>query len=271
MNDARGKPGVMKTITGQYVDVGNASTDTIDIADVAWGLGRIIRFNGHITADYTVAHHCLLMSHYVEREFALEALLHDAAEAYMGDIIYPVKALLDEQTDGLASRLENRLLAVVIDALAPEGHKIREHIKDGEYRKSPAIRQADIDLVQHEWAMCDRGDEYEPNPAVEHVIKQVTEQYHELFLTDGQPWWAYLKRYHDLVGTEFDFDYYVGAYGMGQPSGVDLDKAMYEQYNEMRVQEGHHALSEEEWEELMAEADQMMEEYKIFQKEAAND
>lgn len=68
--------------------------DDIRLADIAAHLARICRFNGALRQEvehYSVAQHCVLVSLNVPQEFALAGLLHDAAEAYTGDMIKPLK------------------------------------------------------------------------------------------------------------------------------------------------------------------------------------
>lgn len=81
------------TYSGQYVNVIDPDPATINIADIAHALSQINRFGGHTRTPYTVAQHCVLVSQIVPLEFRLHALLHDAAEAYFGDLMYPIKYL----------------------------------------------------------------------------------------------------------------------------------------------------------------------------------
>jgi uncharacterized protein len=100
----------MQTFTGRKVDVQEPDPSMVDIEDIAHALSLVCRFGGHCRDFYSVAEHSLL----VEREarsrrpsirlvpqFQLACLLHDAAEAYIGDIVTPVKlACQDEVVTG---------------------------------------------------------------------------------------------------------------------------------------------------------------------------
>lgn len=70
--------------------------EDIDIADIARGLSKLCRYCGQCQGFYSVAQHSVLVARCVPAALKLEALLHDASEAYLGDIIQPVKRFLPE-------------------------------------------------------------------------------------------------------------------------------------------------------------------------------
>jgi 5'-deoxynucleotidase YfbR-like HD superfamily hydrolase len=103
-----------RMLSGRRLDLLDPSPLDIEIGDIAHGLARVARWNGQTKGHhaFSVAQHCLLVEHIASelrpkaaREFRLAALLHDAAEYVVGDLISPFKAAvgLDYKT------LENRL------------------------------------------------------------------------------------------------------------------------------------------------------------------
>lgn len=71
--------------------------DRVHLEDIAHGLAYQCRFNGQTSEFYSIAQHSLMVADIVSArhpELRLAALLHDASEAYLGDVVKPLKALL---------------------------------------------------------------------------------------------------------------------------------------------------------------------------------
>lgn len=88
----------IQTYTGRKFHLADPEPSSVHITDIAIGLSRIPRFTGHTRDFYSVAQHsCLVESLMPSDTHALQrlvALLHDAHEAYIGDLSSPLKWLL---------------------------------------------------------------------------------------------------------------------------------------------------------------------------------
>jgi 5'-deoxynucleotidase YfbR-like HD superfamily hydrolase len=89
------RPSSIKTFTGR-VDPLNPVPDEINIEDIAHALSRQCRYNGHCVGFISVARHSIWVRERLARQghdqrLQLTGLLHDAAEAYLGDLVRPIK------------------------------------------------------------------------------------------------------------------------------------------------------------------------------------
>lgn len=100
----------MLTATGRRIELDWPQVaNELQIFDIAWALAQVNRFNGHALRPYSVAEHSLLVADIVEREMlqppaaVLAALMHDAHEAYVGDVPTPVKHIIGPRWHAIES------------------------------------------------------------------------------------------------------------------------------------------------------------------------
>jgi uncharacterized protein len=86
----------LQTVSGRFVNPFEPDPAQLDLEDIARALGNLCRFGGHSRSFYSVAQHSVIVSELVEErggdaEDVFAALMHDAAEAYLGDMPHPIK------------------------------------------------------------------------------------------------------------------------------------------------------------------------------------
>ena len=140
--------------------------DNIDIEDIAHGLAYQCRFNGQTNRFYSVAQHSIMVADLVPAEYRRAALLHDAAEAYLGDMVKPLKVLIPAFSD-----IEDRVTQLIAEnfdvdfsdyapikdadlrALATEKRDLMPHsTEQWSYLKGYEVLQAPIEPVNPEVA-----------------------------------------------------------------------------------------------------------------------
>lgn len=100
----------IETYSGKKFSFLEPKPEDIDIIDIAHSLSMQCRFTGHTVAFYSVAEHSTICSVLVSKEKALEALLHDASEAYLSDIAGPLKPHIKGYKE-----IEDRLMKVIAE------------------------------------------------------------------------------------------------------------------------------------------------------------
>ena len=98
----------ISTRSGRRLYLHNPNPNQILIDDIAHGLAHQCRFNGQTNKFYSVAQHSVIVASLLPPELKLAGLLHDSAEAYLGDIVQPLKELLPEFAE-----IESRFAKVI--------------------------------------------------------------------------------------------------------------------------------------------------------------
>jgi hypothetical protein len=143
----------MLTYTGATVDLQFGDPTAISILDIAAGLSKINRFNGHTRRVYSVAEHSLHVCHVMERDLQireprllLAGLLHDAHEAYIGDLSTPMKQALTQISN--ASEAIDSWAA--IEARAEFTVRCRFGVHTIAAQRHAVIRMADLIMLRTE-------------------------------------------------------------------------------------------------------------------------
>ena len=143
-------------VDGRYLDLMKPDPAAIKLETIAHGLARICRFGGQIREWYSVAEHSLWCERQAEADGCDDdarraVLLHDAAEAYIGDVVRPLKRLLP-----LYREIEDRLHAAIGERFGVNFEAWKETIHDIDNALLKAEReQLFTDLPAHNWTSLD--------------------------------------------------------------------------------------------------------------------
>lgn len=116
----------IKTFTGKYINVFDPRPEDICIEDIAHGLSLECRFGKQLPEFYSVAQHSVLVSNLVWGRHKLAALLHDASEAYLGDVPSPIKKRLRDY-----KRVEKILMKAIAEKFGFE-YPFHKSIKEAD-------------------------------------------------------------------------------------------------------------------------------------------
>jgi 5'-deoxynucleotidase YfbR-like HD superfamily hydrolase len=153
------KVGVGPTImlrSGAWFDFCAPASSSFTIEDIAHGLANICRYSGQCSSFYSVAEHSILVSDTAEG-FEFEALMHDAAEAFLGDITRPLKQMLPEY-----KRIEADVERAILDRFGVKG-ALPPQVKQADLRVLAAEQRQIMPEGTDGWV---RGQKVEPAPIV---------------------------------------------------------------------------------------------------------
>lgn len=167
--------------------------EDVEIDDIAQALSNVCRFGGRCIDFYSVAQHSVWVARYVEREWpdrpllALHALMHDAAEAYLGDVVRPIKPAMVVERDNTYepfARTEARVMRAICMRFAmpaPTGFELAL-IKDAD--NVALATEARALMGDPRWPGL-------PSPAPERIE----------FLTPRAARTQFLSHFHRLIAT----------------------------------------------------------------------
>lgn len=137
------------TVSGRFFDLLRPEEYEFDIEEIGYALSNLCRYTGHVNGFYSVAEHSVLVSRLVPEKLALTGLLHDASEAFMGDVSSPLKKLLPEY-----KRIEDRVqnaIAAHFGLEYPFPHEIHEADKRMYWQERQEIADNGVrDTVWHQ-------------------------------------------------------------------------------------------------------------------------
>ena len=165
------------TYTGQKFYPMDPRPEEIRIEDIAHSLANICRFGGHSLRFYSVAQHSIIVSRACTQA-PFQGLLHDATEAYCGDIIRPIKINMPEYRE-----LESRIWLVVCErfGLAPKMHP---EVKVNDNRALMTERRDILVHSDHEWSLA---KDYPP--LTDTIFPDPPTVAESVFLTEFRHYW----------------------------------------------------------------------------------
>jgi len=152
-----------QTSRGRALDLLAPVAEDICLLEVGQALGQNCRYNGCVRFYCSVAEHSVLVArHFIyagDYQLALGALLHDGAEAYMGDITYPVQQVLflgNDQAKEAYKAMRHRLDVLIAEAAGC----------DVSWLHAPEVCAVDLRILLDERAVL-LGPCARPNPAID--------------------------------------------------------------------------------------------------------
>lgn len=158
----------MRTLTGWFYPL-QPSRLPVRIRDIARGLATRYRYASMTREMYSVAEHSVIVSCYVKPEYARQALLHDASEAYLGDMILPLKSAPEMRW---FKELEDNLQAHIDATFGIEPTSV----------SNAAVKEIDQRVRVHEMPLL-----LAPGTELENAERDHEEHMMRVFARDGAP------------------------------------------------------------------------------------
>jgi hypothetical protein len=140
--------GLFNSYSGHIINLHHPEKSTIEILDIAEALSRICRFGGHCRAFYSVAQHSVFVAALCPVHLKKAALLHDAAEAYLGDVIKPLKVILGDTYGKLEEKFETEIF-LRFGISHQDAQAVKEFDRMALEIESEALQKGRYELLTH--------------------------------------------------------------------------------------------------------------------------
>lgn len=176
-----GRGPAMQLRSGKMFHICDPRPCDIEIEDIAASLSKLCRYTGHCRSFYSVAQHSVLVSELVPPAYALEGLLHDATEAYLGDISRPTKVVLNVASGQAVAAIEAQLHEAIAERFGIPW-PMHPEIKDAD-NVALATERRDLMVGESDWPNM-------PDPIKDTIVP----------MTPGEAELAFYGRFTELGG-----------------------------------------------------------------------
>jgi len=180
----------MVTIFGIEVDLLNPTSEMIDVRDIAFGLGRQCRYNGMTSQHCSVAEHSIMVAELVKEAHGTVhdqfcGLMHDAHEAYIGDMIQPMKTM--PELGAAYKKLEDVWIAAVA----------KKYVLTIDDRTTERVYNSDMDAAATEMRDLTKFEE-----DVWQRVGRAREEKIEKTMEARPARWAFIDKFLELGGEK---------------------------------------------------------------------
>jgi 5'-deoxynucleotidase YfbR-like HD superfamily hydrolase len=186
-----------------------------DIQDISSSLSKKARWNGYPDTFFPVAYHCIacrraVKFHPLYKTLSQEektvcqfhALMHDSQEAYMADVPSPVKAYIDEISDGAYTKLENKVQGAIyrklVNIKVPEDI-IAQIVKETDWLMLCAEASCYVSIIDEYWKLEERLQAPEALKKASDVVLELISEFEDSDASFELTSFDFEKNYNELA------------------------------------------------------------------------
>jgi hypothetical protein len=180
---------LVETPSGLLFDLLHPDPGLVRLDDIAWNLSRTCRFNASARFFYSVADHCVYVGNLLPPVLRIYGLLHDAHEAYLGDITSPVKGMIGTER---IREIEKPIDAAIYEALGlpPPTREVLDLVHEADVL---ALRIEAYHLLPSRGYWAGNPEEFESGSHLPLVLSTAFEDSESLWKGEVRVWTAFSK------------------------------------------------------------------------------